>query len=117
MKEDYAPGRNYDGGGTRNVLGQEPYGVVKAIDPTTAEVRWEFKEQTSSNAAILTTATDLLFTGTRDGYFYALDARTGKPLWRFQTGGQIHGGPVTFLVGGKQYVAIAAGAGLFLFGL
>ncbi len=117
MKEDYAPGRNYDGGGTRNVLGQEPYGVVKAIDPTTAEVRWEFKEQTSSNAAILTTATDLLFTGTRDGYFYALDARTGKPLWRLQTGGQIHGGPVTFLVGGKQYVAIAAGAGLFLFGL
>jgi alcohol dehydrogenase (cytochrome c) len=117
LNQEHETGQSYEGGGTRNVLGAEPYGAVKAIEATTGTVKWEFKEQTSSNAAILTTTTGLVFTGTHDGYFYALDARTGKSLWNFQTGGQIHGGPVTFLVEGKQYVAIAAGSGLFTFGL
>jgi len=117
MKEEYSPGNNYTGGDARNVLGAEPYGAVKAIDPTTGTVKWEFKEQTSSNSAILTTASGLVFAGTRDGYFYVLDATTGKPLWNFQTGGAIAGGPVTFLVEGKQYVAIAAGTGLITFAL
>jgi alcohol dehydrogenase (cytochrome c) len=117
MNDDYKPGDQFNGGGTRNVLGAEPYGVVKAIEATTGTVKWEFREQTSSNGGILTTATGLLFTGARDGNFYSLDAVTGKPLWRFQTGGAIQGGAVTFLVDGKQYVAVAAGAGLFVFGL
>jgi alcohol dehydrogenase (cytochrome c) len=117
LKEEYEPGRNYVGGDTRNVLGAEPYGAVKAIEATTGTVKWEFKEETSSNAGILTTATGLVFTGTHDGYFYALDARIGKPLWKFQTGAQINGGAVTYLVDGKQYVAVAAGAGLFTFAL
>jgi alcohol dehydrogenase (cytochrome c) len=117
LKQDYAPGRNFDGGGARNVLGQEPSGAVKAIEATTGNVRWEFKEQTSSNAGILTTAAGLLFSGTRDGYFFALDSATGKPLWRFQTGGEIQGGVVTFLVDGKQYLAVASGESLFVFGL
>ena len=117
LKETYEPGENYEGGGTRNVLGQEPYGAIKAIDPTSGEIKWEFREQTSSNCAVLTTATGLLFSGTREGQFYALDAASGKPLWRFTTGGQIHGGPVTFLVDGKQHIAIAAGNGMFVFAL
>jgi outer membrane protein assembly factor BamB len=78
---------------------------------------WEFKEQGSSNAAILTTSTNLLFTGTRDGWFYALDSSNGKPLYRFQTGGMIHGGPVTYVVDGKQHIAVACGMGLFVFAL
>jgi len=117
MEEDYKPGDQYNGGGTRNVLGQEPYGAVKAIDVTTGKVKWEFREQTSSNAGILTTASGLLFSGTRDGYCFALNAATGDVLWRFQTGGSIHGGVITYLVDGKQYVAAAAGQALFVFGL
>src|ERR1041385_9100040 len=61
VKGEYEPGRIFEGGGTRNPLGQEPRGVVKAIEPTTGKIRWEFIEQMSSNTAILTTATDLLF--------------------------------------------------------
>ena len=89
--------------------------MVKAIDPTTGAVRWEFPEQSSSNAAILTTTTGLLFSGTREGQFFALNAADGKLLWRFTTGGAIHGGAVTFLVDGKQHIAVAAGQGLFVF--
>jgi outer membrane protein assembly factor BamB len=57
------------------------------------------------------------FTGTRAGWFYALSDDKGEPLWKFQTGGPIHGGPVTFLIDGKQHVAVAAGSGLFVFAL
>jgi alcohol dehydrogenase (cytochrome c) len=115
LKTDYEPGKMFESGGTRGVLGAETYGVVKAIEATTGTIKWEFKEQGSSNTAILTTSTGLLFTGTRDGMFYCLDDAKGEPLWRFQTGGPIHGGPVTFLVDGKQHVAVAAGTGLFVF--
>jgi alcohol dehydrogenase (cytochrome c) len=117
LKQDYKSGDDYEGGGTRNVLGQEPVGVVKAIDATTGAVRWEFNEQTSSNAGILTTASGLLLSGTRDGYCFALDAATGRLLWMFQSGGSVMGGVVTFLVDGKQYIAVAAGAGMFAFAL
>jgi len=117
LKPNQEPGENYEGGGTRGVLGQEPYGVIKAIEATSGKVRWEFKEQTSSNCAVLTTRNGLLFSGTREGQFYALNAETGAPLWHFTTGGQINGGPVTFLVDGKQHIAVAAGAGLFVFSL
>jgi alcohol dehydrogenase (cytochrome c) len=116
-KSDFQTGRDFEGGGARNVLGAEPYGAIKAIEATTGDVKWEFKEQMSSYSGLLTTASGLVFSGTHDGYFYALDAKTGKSLWHFQTGGIIHGAPVTYLVDGKQYIAIAAGAGLFTFGL
>lgn len=117
FKSDYQAGENFESGGTRNVLGAEPFGAVKAIEAVTGKVRWEFREQSSSNCAIVTTATDLLFSGTRDGYFYALNAVTGEALWRFQTGAVMNGGPVTFLVDGRQHVAIASGHALFVFGL
>jgi alcohol dehydrogenase (cytochrome c) len=52
-----------------------------------------------------------------EGYFFALDGGSGKPLWRFPTGGPIFANPVSFLIDGKQHVAIAAGHVLFVFGL
>jgi alcohol dehydrogenase (cytochrome c) len=65
----------------------------------------------------MSTAGGLVFGGSNEGNFYALDATTGKPLWDFQTGGQIAANPVSFMVDGKQRVAIAAGHSLFVFGL
>jgi len=116
-KVDYKSSGHFEGGDARNVLGAEPYGVVKAIDPATGNLRWEFKEQTYSYASVLSTAGGLVFSGTRDGYCFALDDATGQPLWRFQTGGPVYGSAITFLVNGKQCVALAAGQGFFLFGL
>jgi alcohol dehydrogenase (cytochrome c) len=70
-----------------------------------------------TDAGILTTASDLLFSGGREGYFYALDARNGSLLWRSAVGGQITASPITYQVDGRQYVGIAAGHSLFMFGL
>jgi alcohol dehydrogenase (cytochrome c) len=93
------------------------HGAVLAIDPRTGEKKWKFQMTDVTDSGILTTASDLLFTGGREGYFHALDARTGTVLWKATLGGQIAAGPMTYQVDGKQYVAIAAGHSLFVFGL
>jgi len=92
-------------------------GAVLAIDPKTGKQRWRFPTTDVSSSGILTTASDLLFTAGREGYFYALDARTGAQLWRVSLGGQGANGPMSYAVGGAQYVAVASGNGLFVFGL
>ena len=70
-----------------------------------------------SYAGVVTTATDVLFSGGTEGHFFALDARSGKLLWSKQLGGQIMMSPMTYAVNGKQYVAVNAGNFLFVFGL
>jgi len=93
------------------------HGAVLAIDPRTGEHKWKFQMTDVTDSGILTTASDLLFAGGREGYFHALDARTGTLLWKATLGGQIAAGPMTYQVDGKQYVAIAAGHSLFVFAL
>ncbi len=93
------------------------YGAVRAIDPNTGDRKWEFKMADVTDSGILTTATDLLFVGGREGYFFALDARSGSMLWRANTGGQVSSGPMSYSVNGKQYVAVASGSALFVYGL
>src|SRR6266581_5078842 len=93
------------------------HGAVVAIDPRTGDKKWKFLMTDVTDSGILTTATDLLFTGGREGYFHALDARTGALLWNASLGGQVASGPMTFEVEGKQYVSVAAGHALFTFGL
>jgi alcohol dehydrogenase (cytochrome c) len=66
---------------------------------------------------VLSTAGGLVFSGSDEGNFYALDARTGKALWDFQTGGAIVANPISFAVDGKQRVAISADRVLYVFGL
>jgi alcohol dehydrogenase (cytochrome c) len=70
-----------------------------------------------TDSGVLSTASDLVFAGGREGYFYALDARTGAVLWRQMLGGQIANGPVTYAVQGRQYVSVAAGNVVFTFAL
>ncbi len=70
-----------------------------------------------TDAGILTTASDLLFSGGREGYFYALDARNGELLWRANVGGAIAAGPMSYAVNGRQYIAINAGNSLFVYAL
>jgi alcohol dehydrogenase (cytochrome c) len=135
--QDYEAGRTFTGGGHRVVtptpdtptigIGRRTpinnwtdavgHGSVIAMDPTTGQRRWTFEQFDVTDSGILTTATDLLFTGGREGYFYALDARTGKPLWSANLGGQIVNGAITYEVDGRQYVAIISGNDLVAFAL
>ena len=66
---------------------------------------------------MLSTATDLVFAGGREGYFFALDAKTGSLLWKSTVGGQVASGPMTYAVNGRQYVAVSAGNNLFVYAL
>jgi outer membrane protein assembly factor BamB len=93
------------------------HGAVIAIDPRTGQHKWKFDQFDVTDSGILTTATDLLFTGGREGHFHALDARTGALLWKVSLGGQIVNGPMSYAIEGRQYVAVISGNSLFTFGL
>ncbi|MXZ71274.1 MAG: PQQ-dependent dehydrogenase, methanol/ethanol family [Acidobacteria bacterium] len=92
-------------------------GAVMAIDPATGEQRWKYEMTDVTSSGVLTTATDVLFTGNREGYFHALDARTGDLLWMRSLGGMIANGPISYAIDGRQYVAVASGNGLFVYAL
>ena len=92
-------------------------GAVIALDPATGEERWKYEMTDVTSSGVLTTATDVLFTGGREGYFHALDAREGNLLWKATLGGMIANGPISYAVDGEQFVAVAAGNGLFVFAL
>ena len=79
-------------------------GAVIAIDARTGDQKWKYAFTDVTDSGILTTASDVLFTGVREGFFHALNARTGELLWRASLGGQIVSGPITYQVDGKQYV-------------
>jgi alcohol dehydrogenase (cytochrome c) len=91
------------------------HGSVKALDPQTGKAKWTFDMHDVNTSGILTTASDLLFAGGREGYFHAFDARNGNLLWKINLGGEVVAAPITYQVEGKQYVAIAAGNSLFVF--
>ena len=65
----------------------------------------------------MATASGLVFGGSNEGFVFALDAATGRPLWRFGTGGAVLSNPVSYLHGGRQHLAMAAGHALFVFAL
>ena len=92
-------------------------GAVLALDALTGEERWRFELTDVIRSGMLTTASDLLFSGARSGYFQALDASTGELLWRLNLGAQIVNGPTTYAVDGRQYVTIIAGHSLSAFAL
>ena len=96
---------------------EEGYGAIRALNPQTGERKWEYKLSDVTDSGILTTGSDLLFVGGREGYFMALDARSGELLWKTVVGGQVSAGPMSYSVDGKQYIAIAAGNSLFVYGL
>jgi alcohol dehydrogenase (cytochrome c) len=96
---------------------EEGYGAVRAIDPKTGEKKWDFKMVDYTESGILTTAADLLFSGGREGHFFALDARTGELLWRVNLGGNVASGPIAYAVDGRQYVSVCADGALYTFGL
>ena len=113
----YTPGRYFLGGGESEFGGDSAQGAVKALDPVSGKERWRFPLFSPPWAGLLSTAGGLVFGGTNEGQFFALDARNGAPLWHFQTGAMINANPVSFAIGTRQYVAIASGTTMQVFAL
>jgi alcohol dehydrogenase (cytochrome c) len=98
--------------------GDDVHSSIQAIDPKTGLKKWTYRlSAPSTEAGVLTTASDVLFSGARDGSFFALDARTGKLLWQTNLGPSVAAGPISYAVNGKQFVSIMAGSSLYTFGL
>jgi alcohol dehydrogenase (cytochrome c) len=113
----YESGKLYMGATRRRVTGEQPWGALRALDSLSGKMRWEFRVPTPPWCGVLSTAGGVVFSGTMEGDFFALNALTGKELWRFQTGGAIWANPISYLSGGKQFIAIAAGAAIITFNL
>jgi alcohol dehydrogenase (cytochrome c) len=114
---EYRQGTPFLGGGVRHIDMDERWGAIRALEAATGKLKWEFKLHTPPIAGLLSTAGGLVFGGTTEGNFFALDALTGTPLWNFQIGAAVNANPISFGLDGKQYIAIAAGNAVFVFGL
>jgi alcohol dehydrogenase (cytochrome c) len=111
---EYKPGESFRGGAP---AGNKGFSALRAFDPTTIERRWEFRLNQPAWAGVLSTAGNVVFGGDMEGNFFAVDARSGKNLWHYQTGMPIYAAPITYLLDGRQYVVIPSGTTLTAFAL
>ena len=89
--------------------GEPQYGLFTAVDLATGKIAWQNRVADPMIGGALATAGGVVFTGTKDKQFLAFDARTGKQLWRYQADAGVNAPPVTYVAGGRQLVAVAAG--------
>ena len=116
--EEYEEGERFTGGGGRYNQPMDAFhSSIRAINPATAEIEWEFPIMPRSSAGITTTAGGIVFTGSADGYFFALDAASGEELWHISLGARVHAAPMTYAIDGQQFVTIASGNVVYTFGL
>jgi len=108
----YKKGAAYLGAGfTIKTINDEYIGAMRAIDPKTGKTVWEVKNNAPLWGGVLTTAGNLVFWGTPEGFLKAADAKTGKVVWEFQTGSGVVAPPVTWQQDGEQYVSVVSGWG------
>ena len=113
MTASYIAGTPYVGASVVYKAGPGGHrGVLTAWDPVKAAIAWQIKELFPVWSGTVVTAGDVVFYGTMDGWFKAVHARTGQPLWQFKCGSGIIGQPITYKgPDGRQYVAVLSGVG------
>ena len=108
----YKKGAAFLGAGfTIKPINDDYIGALRAMDPKTGKIAWEVKNNAPLWGGVLATAGDLVFYGTPEGYLKAVDAKSGKEMWKFQTGSGVVAPPITWQEGGTQYVAVVSGWG------
>jgi alcohol dehydrogenase (cytochrome c) len=117
IPEPFAMGKRFFNGTDSGVPGGGRY--IRALDIQTGRTVWDYTQTRGGRSAsgTLSTSGGLVFFGEDSGVFTALDAKDGKPLWHFQANQAWRASPMTYMVGGKQYIAIAGPSGYFAFGL
>ena len=113
VSEEFEPGRVFRGIGSRvkMVPDYDYIGEFVAFNPVTGQRAWEYRPESGAamTASALATAGGIVFGGTADRRFFALDADNGDVLWETRLNGDISGAPVTFEIDGRQYLAVGAG--------
>jgi glucose dehydrogenase len=105
----YPGGRLWLGGATKRAPVEEQHGNVTAVDYNTGKIRWQVKTPMPMEGGVLATASGLVFTGERTGWFRAYNAASGKVLWSFYAGAGVDAPPASYSVDGKQYIVVGAG--------
>jgi len=107
--------RFFGGGGAGGGGGNQ--GFIRAVDVNTGAKAWDYPLLGGGGSGTLATAGGLVFFGETGGIFTALDSKTGSPVWHFETGQAWRASPMTYMVGGTQYVVLAGDGGIFSFAL
>ena len=108
----YKKGAAYLGAGfTIKPIFDSHIGSLKAIDPATKKVVWEYKNKAPLWGGVLTTGGGLVFTGTPEGFLKAFDAKSGEEVWKFQVGTGVVSSPISWEQDGEQWIGVAAGWG------
>ena len=117
--ETFQLGHGYMGGSFSGDPADPGRRVLRAFDVQTGKAMWELPQtgDGSSFGGVLSTAGGVVMYGADDGAFAAADAKTGKPLWRFQGSEPPHASPMTYLFANQQYIAVAMGPNIIAFGL
>jgi len=97
------------GGAFKIIPGEKQWGRLAAVNIDNGKIAWRADTDQPLMGGVLATAGNLVFTGEGNGWFNAYDARNGKKLWSFQAGAGVNAPPVSYMVDGKQYIAVAAG--------
>ncbi|MCB1910366.1 MAG: PQQ-dependent dehydrogenase, methanol/ethanol family [Rhodocyclaceae bacterium] len=105
----YPGGKLWLGGAFKVIPGEKQWGRLAAVNLDTGKMVWKFDTEQPLIGGVLATAGNLVFNGEGNGYFRAFDAQNGKMLWEYQAGAGVNAPAVSYMVGGKQYVAVAAG--------
>ncbi|BFM06148.1 PQQ-dependent methanol/ethanol family dehydrogenase [Halioxenophilus aromaticivorans] len=109
---EYKAGAAYLGSGfTIKPIYDDHIGSLKAVDPKTGKIVWEYKNGAPLWGGVLTTAGNLVFFGTPEGYLLGLNAKTGEIEYKFNTGSGIVGSPITWTQDGEQYLSVLSGWG------
>ena len=117
--QPFQEGQGYYSTGAKRIPGEGSQKVLVAFSLDTGSIAWKYPQSGGgrSSAGTMATAAGLVFFGDDAGSFEAVDAQSGRALWHFNTGQDINASPMSYAVGGKQYVAIAAGSDVFSFAL
>jgi alcohol dehydrogenase (cytochrome c) len=117
--QPFQEGQGYYSTGAKRIPSEGSQKVLVAFSLDTGSIAWKYPQAGGgrSSAGTMATAGGLVFFGDDGGSFEAVDAQSGKALWHFNTGQDISASPMSYAVGGKQYVAIAAGSDVFSFAL
>lgn len=117
--QKFEEGKTFYSTGVKRAPGVASQKILIAYDLDKQAIAWRYPQvgRAQSRGGTMTTATGLVFFGDDAHSFEAIDARTGKPFWHFNTGQDFSASPMSYAVEGKQYVAIAAGSDIFSFAL